>query len=85
MLPLGMRTTITVADDVAAEMDRLRREHGYGPSEALNFLARQGMTREAKQRTTYEHEGSAIGLRIDVTNIGEVLDLMDEEGPGDAR
>ena len=42
-----MRTTITIADDVAEEMRRLRRTQGLGPSEALNLLARRGMVRES--------------------------------------
>lgn len=73
-----MRTTITVADDVYAEMERLRREEGLGPSEALNLLARRGMT---APRTDYVYVPRAynLGLKVDITNIGEVLDLLDQE------
>lgn len=74
-----MRTTITVADDVAAEMDRLRRSEGLGPSEALNLLARRGMAYQARRPTPYRHRSADVGVRIDVTNIGEVLDLLDDE------
>ena len=73
-----MRTTITVADDVSAEMERLRREEGLGPSEALNLLARRGMARRATARAPYVHRSDSVGIRVDVTNIGEVLDLLDE-------
>ncbi len=73
-----MRTTITVADDVAAEMERLRREDGMGPSEALNALARRGMARPVAD-VHYHHHSASIGLRIDVSNIGSVLDLLDED------
>ena len=38
-----MRTTVTLADDVAAEVARIRRERGVGVSEAVNELARLGM------------------------------------------
>lgn len=72
-----MRTTITVADDVYAEMERLRREEGLGPSEALNRLARRGMAGKGA-RTDYVHSSAPIGLRVDVANIGDVLDLLDE-------
>lgn len=75
-----MRTTITIADDVYAEMERLRREEGLGPSEAINTLARRGM--EAP-RVDYVYEPVAVDLgvaRYDYTNIGEVLDLLDAEG-----
>ena len=27
----------------------------------------------------YEHRTSALGLKVDVTNIGDVLDLLDDE------
>lgn len=75
-----MRTTITVADDVAAEMDRLRREEGLGPSEALNTLARRGMTRPVAD-VSYHHRAAALGLKVEVGNIGEILDLLDEDRP----
>ena len=42
-----MRTTITLADDVAAALEKLRRERSVGLSEAVNDLVRAGL---AKQR-----------------------------------
>lgn len=74
-----MRTTITVAPDVAAEMERLRREEGLGPSDAINLLARRGMT---APRVDYVYTPVTFNMglaRYDYTNIGEVLELMDEE------
>lgn len=71
-----MRTTITVADDVHAELERLRRTEGLGPSEALNLLARRGMA-APRPRADYVHQPRALGIRVDVMNIGEVLDLLD--------
>lgn len=76
-----MRTTITVADDVSAEMDRLRRDEGLGPSEALNTLARRGMAAAHARPGPYEHRSANLGLRIDISDIGAVLDLLDQE-PG---
>lgn len=73
-----MRTTVTIADDVFAEMERLRREEGLGPSEALNLLARRGMAAKASQ-PDYVHRSFPMGLKLDVANIGEVLDLLDQE------
>lgn len=74
-----MRTTITVADDVYAEMERLRREAGLGPSEALNLLARRGMAFGHRRPEAYVHATAALGLKVDVVNIGEVLDLLDQD------
>jgi hypothetical protein len=73
-----VRTTITVADDVAAALDRLRREEGLGPSEALT-LARRGMARAAVD-VSYHHRPAALGLKLDVGNIGEIIDLLDQDG-----
>jgi hypothetical protein len=72
-----MRTTFKLDDDVAAEVERLRRDEGLGLSEAVNRLIRQGMA-QPHRRATYEHRSVDVGLRIDVTDIGAVLDLLDE-------
>lgn len=71
-----MRTTITVADDVFAEMERLRRTEGLGPSEALNLLARRGIA-TGTRRVDYVHQSRDLGIKVDVMNIGEVLDMLD--------
>ncbi|MCB1253945.1 MAG: CopG family transcriptional regulator [Austwickia sp.] len=73
-----MRTTITVSDDVAAEMERLRRVEGLGPSEALNRLARRGMAARDAPPRPYVHRTADLGLMVDVSNIGDVLDLLDD-------
>jgi metal-responsive CopG/Arc/MetJ family transcriptional regulator len=72
-----MRTTFTLDDDVVAEVERLRREQGIGISEAVNRLIRQGLAAPRRQRR-YVHTTADIGLRVDVTDIGAVLDLLDE-------
>ncbi len=73
-----MRTTFTLDDDVAAEVERLRRREGIGPSEAANRLIRAGLTRP-EPRTGYEHHSRELGIKVDVTDIGAVLDLLDDE------
>jgi len=72
-----MRTTLTLDSDVAAEVVRLRRENGLGVSEAVNRLIRAGMV-DRSPRPRYTHRSVPLGLRIDVTDIGAVLDLLDE-------
>jgi len=76
---------VTIADDVAAEMERLRRDEGLGPSEALNTLARRGMARRSSAGKGYHHRAAPLGLTVDVSNIGEVLDLLDGDNSGRAR
>ena len=74
-----MRTTVTLDDDVAAAVQQLRRERGVGVSEALNGLARAGLTvKRAPQ--AFRQRSVRIGLKVDVTNVAEALDLL--EGPG---
>jgi hypothetical protein len=74
-----MRTTVTLADDVTAELDRLRRERSLGLSEALNELARAGMVRKKEPRKKFVQRTHNVGIKIDVTNVAEALELA--EGP----
>ncbi len=72
-----MRTTVNLTPDIAAEVARMRREEGMGTSEAVVTLARRGLQRTAAA-TPFTQRTAALGARVDVTNIGEVLDLLDE-------
>lgn len=75
---MRMRTTFTLTDDVAAEIERMRRESGIGPSEALNTLARRGMAQRPATTGPYRHRSAELGLKVDVSDIGAVLDLLDD-------
>lgn len=72
-----MRTTLSLDDDVMAEVDRLRRDEGIGVSEAINRLVRQGLARP-RSTEPYRHHTARLGLKVDVTDIGAVLDLLDD-------
>jgi Arc/MetJ family transcription regulator len=72
-----VRTTVSLDDDTAAAVQRLRREHDLGVSEAVNQLIRRGL-RPPASRPPYVHRTRALGLRSDVTDVGAVLDLLDE-------
>ncbi len=76
-----MRTTITLSDDVAAGIDKLRRERGLGLSEAVNDLIRAGlMDRGAKSRVEFPTHDMGIG--IDVRDIGEAIEAIElHDGP----
>jgi hypothetical protein len=71
-----MRTTVTLDDDVAAAVKRLQRERGVGVSEAVNGLARAGLTVRSR-RPPFRQRSASIGLTVDVTNVAEALDLLD--------
>ncbi|HQV58578.1 MAG TPA: hypothetical protein PKV27_11235 [Ilumatobacteraceae bacterium] len=73
-----MRTTVTLADDVAAEMERMRRDEGIGPSEALNRLARRGIAHRDSVPGPYRLRRVDLGMKGDVSNIAEVLELLDD-------
>ena len=72
-----MRTTVTLEADVAAAVERARREADVGVSEAVNRLIRAGLT-VREQPAPYVHETHELGLKVDVANIGEVLDLLED-------
>src|SRR3954447_3348982 len=46
----AMRTTVTLANDVAAAVERLRRERSIGVSEAVNELVRNGLAAPRRKR-----------------------------------
>lgn len=71
-----MRTTVTLADDVAAAVERLRRERGVGLSEAVNDLVRAGLT-GPRERRPFRQKTHDLGPGIDVSNIADALETLD--------
>ena len=74
-----MRTTVTFEDDVAAAIERIRRDRSIGVSEAVNELVRAGLTTTKMTRAPFKQSTRSLGLRVDVTNVAEALELL--EGP----
>lgn len=72
-----MRTTVTLDRDIAAEVKRLRRTEGIGPSEALNRLARAGLSTPREHRPFIQRSVHLGELLIDVTNVAEALDIAE--------
>ena len=71
-----MRTTVRLDDDVAAAIERLRIERRIGVSEAVNELVRAGLM--VKQGTArFRQRTARLGLRVDVTNVAEAIELLD--------
>ncbi len=71
-----MRTTIDLDDDTAAEVRRLRSEEHRGLSEAVNELIRRGMLQQAPPEA-FVPTTRPLGLKIDVTDVAEALDLLE--------
>ena len=75
-----MRTTVTLAADVAAAVESVRIERGVGVSAAVNALVRAGLAQAGDRRTSFVQRTSAMNARIDVANVADVLETL--EGPG---
>ncbi|MDQ3305788.1 MAG: CopG family transcriptional regulator [Actinomycetota bacterium] len=73
-----MRTTVTLAPDVAAAIEHLRRQRALGLSEAVNELIRAGL-REGPVGPPFRQRTFASGLLLDVSNVAETLEIL--EGP----
>jgi hypothetical protein len=73
-----MRTTIDLADDVAAAVEKVRRERGIGLSAAVNELARAGLTKPARS-APFRQRTYNLGAGLDVSNVADALETL--EGP----
>lgn len=73
-----MRTTVEFDEDTAKAVEQLRREQGLGVSEAVNTLIRRGLLPRPRVEA-FRQQTHALGLKMDVSNIAEVLEVL--EGP----
>ena len=71
-----MRTTVELADDTTAAVDRVRRESGVGVSEAVNDLIRRGMM-QREERPAFRQRTRRLGLSIDVSKVSSALEDLD--------
>lgn len=67
---------MTFDDDVAAAVARIRQERGLALSEAVNDLIRAGLHNKQTRRR-FRQRSRVVGLRIDPTNVGEALEVLD--------
>jgi hypothetical protein len=78
-----MRTTLTLDDDVAAVLERRRREHNHSLKQEVNDLIRVGLMHVDAQATAQPRfrvkPFDAGGLLIDVDDVSAALDTA--EGP----
>jgi len=72
-----MRTTLTLAGDVAAAVERLRRERSIGMSEAVNELVRAGLASQPDARRTFRQRSHDVGVQLNVDNVAEALEALD--------
>ncbi len=79
-----MRTTLTLDDDVAAALERLRKTRDSGLKELINDALRRGLKEmSARPKRTQSFRTKSVGLgRVrlaSVDNIGEALAIAEAE------
>jgi hypothetical protein len=78
-----MRTTLTIDDDVAAQLDRLRRKNNMGFKELVNDLLRRGLREISvppRQRKQFQTKASHLGKPlINLDNVAEALAYLEGE------
>jgi len=76
-----MRTTLTIDDDVAAELERLRRSRDESMKDLVNEALRRGikdMASPPKLRKPFRTTAVSLKPRIsNVDNISEILALAE--------
>lgn len=77
-----VRTTLTLADDVVAAVEQLRRERSIGVSEAVNELVRAGLAKRGKPAPAFRQRSHDLGRGIDFDNIADTLETLDPPASG---
>ena len=73
-----MRTTLTIDDDVAAVLVRLRKARGAKLRDLINEALRRGledMSRRPKERRPFRTRSVDLGPSID--NVSELLSIVE--------
>ena len=73
-----MRTTVTLAPDVAAAVERVRRERGVGVSDAVNDLVRAGLAAGSGTPAAFSQTSTRMGApRIPLDDVRGALDALE--------
>ena len=73
-----IRTTLTLDDDVAATLDRLRRSRRVGLKQLINEALRRGLKEMGKRRgEPVRTEAVALGRLPSIDNISEALAVVE--------
>jgi hypothetical protein len=76
-----MRTTLTLDDDVAVQIERLRKQRDAALKDIVNEALRRGlqeMTAKPKKRAPFR-TGVHHGGKLLIEDVNEALAMMDEE------
>ncbi len=79
-----MRTTLTIDDDLAIEIDRLRRRDGRSLRNVVNTLLREGLRSRQGPPRSRKHRTKAYELRMrpgfDPMKLNQLVDELEDEG-----
>jgi hypothetical protein len=78
-----METMLTIDDDIAGELERLRRERNASLKDIINEALRQGlrdMAVPAEPRKPFQTMSVDLGTPLlpNIDNIGEVLAIIED-------
>ena len=73
-----MRTTVDLKPDVVKALEQRRRQTGEGLSESVNALLRSALVEAPTRGRVFRQRSTDLGMRLDVRNIGDVLDALGE-------
>jgi Arc/MetJ family transcription regulator len=78
-----MRTTLTLDDDVAVQVERLRRERDASLKDVVNEALRRGlkeMNAKPKKRGRFRTKGfEGLALTIPIDNVFEAIAIAEGE------
>lgn len=77
-----MRTTLTIDDDVIAELKRRAHERDESFKAIVNEVLRAGLADRTPKRRPYRMKPTALGLGqsgYDVTKLGKLADQLEDE------
>ncbi len=78
-----MRTTLTIDDELAKTIERLRQRQGVGLRQVINDLLRKGLLAEAERPEPKVYVGPTFksGLRpgIDPSRMNQLVDELEVE------
>ena len=72
-----MRTTITLAEDVAAAVEQIRHSRGSGISEVVNDLLRRGLAHDQPAARFRQRVSDMGAPRVDLDDVSGLLDALE--------
>jgi hypothetical protein len=79
-----MRTTLTIDDDIAVQLERLRRARNASLKDLINEALRRGlrdMTAKPKKREPFHTQVFDLGpFLVNIDNVAEALAYAEGEG-----